>query len=507
MKNLIPILLFFLFFSCNKKKSELPSGNPKEVLQKDIYSKVSSKYSKIGDFQYGYSIVSNNQYGLIDFEGNEILPCNYDSIFTVNPEIKLTKKNGKYGIIKYNGDIIKENIYEEYDDFNKKAYIKYKEHEANRSYLVLGNNSHYGVFDYYGKEIIPIEYDKVIDIDNKTILLQKNGLCGLADSVGNIVLDLEYDTIYFHYFDSEISLALKNNLIGIINSNNKLVTNCEYNCEFLLDGLLPRVDEPCNGFIKMEKFLADKNHPKQCGLINCETGEIAIPFEYDDLGNYSEGLIWAEKDNKYGYIDINNNVVIQFVYDEAYDFSEGLAAVEQFDHIMNTIGGLALYNKTGFIDKHGDFVIRPKYNTQIGNNPFFKEGLAPIGISNNNVYGLNLGYINRNGDFVIPAIYDEAKPFENGFGIVKKNDKYGCYDKKGKMFLPIEYESIDFSHKLGIISKKGKTGCIDNKGNMIIPMEYDFISFLNDTLIYACIYKNSYSDTDDFFFNIKGKKL
>ena len=393
MKHLIPFLLICFLFSCNKNKSELPSGSPKDVLQKDIYSKLTSKYANIGDFEYGYSIVSNNNYGLIDFEGNEILPCNYDSIFTVNPEIKLTKKNGKYGIIKYNGDIIEDNIYDEYDDYNEKGYIKYKEYKPNRSYIVLGNKSKYGVFDYYGNEIIPLEYDKVCDIDNNTILLQKNGQCGLADSVGNIVLELEYDTIYLHYYDSEISLALKNNLIGIINSNNKIVTKCEFNCKFLLDGELPMVDKPSNGFIKMEKFIADRNHPKQCGIINCETGEITVPFEYDDLGNYSEGLIWAEKDNKYGFIDINNNVVIQFKYDKAYDFSEGLAAVEEFDHIMNTIGGLALYNKTGFIDKHGDFIINPKFNKQTGNEPYFKEGLAPVGISNNNVYGINLGYI------------------------------------------------------------------------------------------------------------------
>ena len=505
-KLLLLFLLSSLLLSCKKDKSELPSGNPKEIL-KSQFNTIANKYTNINDFEYGYSIVYNKQYGLIDVEGNEILPCNYDTIFTVNPEIKLTKKNGKYGIIKYDGDIIVDNIYDEYDDFNKRKYIKYLEPYPNREYIVLGKQSKYGVFDYNGKEIIPMEYDKICDIDNKTILLQKNGLCGLADSLGNIVIDIEYDTIFLHHEDSNISLALKNNLIGIINSSNQLVTNCEYNCEFLLDGKIPRVDEPCEGYIKLEKYFADRNSPKKYGYINCENGVVSIPFEYDDLGNYSEGLIWAEKDKKYGYIDINNNVVIPFIYDRAYDFSDGLAAVEKYDHIMNTVMGPYPYYKTGFIDKHGDFVIYPKYNTQAFNKPLFKEGLAPIGISQTNLYGLNLGYIDRKGDFIVKPIYEEAKPFENGFGIIKKNDKYGCVNTKGELFLPIEYESIDFSNKIGIISKEGKTGCIDYNGKIIIPLEYDFIKFLNDSLIFACNYHGSYSDIDEFFFNIKGEKL
>ena len=64
-----------------------------------------------------------------------------------------------------------------------------------------------------------------------------------------------------------------------------MVTDCKYNCEFLLGGSLPMIDKPQNGFIKLGIYQSSATHPVLFGLINCETGEIAIPFEYDDLGD------------------------------------------------------------------------------------------------------------------------------------------------------------------------------------------------------------------------------
>ena len=49
------------------------------------------------------------------------------------------------------------------------------------------------------------------------------------------------------------------------------------------------------------------------------------------------------KDDKWGYIDKNGNVVIDFIYDDANSFSEELASVEKD-------------GKYGYIDKEGNVV-------------------------------------------------------------------------------------------------------------------------------------------------------
>ena len=133
-----------------------------------------------------------------------------------------------------------------------------------------------------------------------------------------------------------------------------------------------------------------------------------------------------------------------------------MAAVEKYTgELINLKIGLVPDRKTGFIDKYGKVVIPYKYNTQIGNEPIFKEGLAPIAISNDNFYGKHKGYINKHGDFVVKPIYDDATPIEKGVGIVTLNGKNGCIDKNGKLIIPVEYSSITIGDKTIIAEQKG----------------------------------------------------
>lgn len=61
------------------------------------------------------------------------------------------------------------------------------------------------------------------------------------------------------------------------------------------------------------------------------TGDVikeVIPFIYDYLWNFSEGLASVELNGKWGFIDKTGKEVIPFIYDSVWYFSEGLAAVE-----------------------------------------------------------------------------------------------------------------------------------------------------------------------------------
>lgn len=437
--------ILFSFISCDNDKSNLPSGPAKKVLSPDLYSQLSSKYGQINDFEFGYAIVQKNKFGLIDYEGNEVLACIYDTIYSYNSDSKIISKNGKFGVIEYNGNIIFDL---DFDDV--------KTSTDNTNLIALKKGSQWGLITTKGKKVVSFEYDKVANIEKGYIVVGQKGRYGILDSIGNIKINLDYDTIFFNYENSKISLAKKDNRIGIINSNLQLVTECKYNCEFLLSGTLPMIDKPQNGFIKLGIYQSSAKHPVLYGLINCETGEIAIPFEYDDLGSYSEELIWGKKDGKCGYLDINNNVIIKFEYDWAYDFSEGLAAVEKFSgQYVYTNMGIVPERKTGFIDKYGKIIIPFKFNSQVGNEPIFKEGLAPVGVSNSNIYGINKGYINKNGDFVIEPIYEEATPFEHGYGKVKKNGKVGVVNRKGEVIIPLDYDYLYFENDSIVQCSKG----------------------------------------------------
>ncbi|MCL2125581.1 MAG: WG repeat-containing protein [Oscillospiraceae bacterium] len=83
--------------------------------------------------------------------------------------------------------------------------------------------------------------------------------------------------------------------------------------------------------------------------------EQLIAPQYDDARFYSEGLAPVKKDGKWGYIDMNNNIIIDFKYDVANPFSEGYAVVGDYADSENWEGEIVKYVKLGFIDATGNY--------------------------------------------------------------------------------------------------------------------------------------------------------
>lgn len=96
---------------------------------------------------------------------------------------------------------------------------------------------------------------------------------------------------------------------------------------------------------------------------------------------------------------------------------------DQFKHSENYHEGLISFrdnNKYGFKDCDDNVIIPAKYD----NVGCFNEGLVSISING------KMGYINHNGDMVIPAQYDFTNFFSNGLAVVCKNGKWGYINYK-----------------------------------------------------------------------------
>lgn len=90
------------------------------------------------------------------------------------------------------------------------------------------------------------------------------------------------------------------------------------------------------------------------GVITCT--EVVAP-QYEDAGQFSEGLAAVKKGGKWGYIDEEGNVVIPFQYDYAWGFNEGYAIVGTFGDQDVSVGqqGDGYSMELGFIDKDNKF--------------------------------------------------------------------------------------------------------------------------------------------------------
>jgi len=66
---------------------------------------------------------------------------------------------------------------------------------------------------------------------------------------------------------------------------------------------------------------------------------------------------------------------------------------------------------------------------------FFSEGLTPVKIKSSCPFlgvGDKWGYIDKKGDLIIPPLFDSAGFFNQGKALVKVGDKYYYIDKKGR---------------------------------------------------------------------------
>ena len=118
----------------------------------------------------------------------------------------------------------------------------------------------------------------------------------------------------------------------------------------------------------------------------------------------------AEKNNKWGIIDTENNIIIPFEYRRIRHFEDDLALIT---------------NKgTGYVNMEQEIVIEPQNSFNLSGD--FSNGLALV--KKDKKYG----YINKSNEIVIPIIYDNALPFKDKKTIVKKDGISFYINKKGK---------------------------------------------------------------------------
>lgn len=78
--------------------------------------------------------------------------------------------------------------------------------------------------------------------------------------------------------------------------------------------------------------------------------------------------------------------------------------------------------------------------------------------------------------------YESGGAAANGYYIVEssKSSLYGLVDAEGNFVIPAEYDEMEFAGRTEdrievIVKMEGKYGVYDNKNQKVIPMEYDLI--------------------------------
>lgn len=182
-------------------------------------------------------------------------------------------------------------------------------------------------------------------------------------------------------------------------------------------------------------------------LIDKKGGVVNSFPEYDLIRPFHEGLAAFGKNDKRGFINEKWEVVISLKYEEVGNFHEGLAYAQK-----------SFGDPYGYLDKNGDWALKPQFE-EVGP---FNNGLAPVKKGAFKPYG----YINKDGEWQIEPNFEDASAFSEGLAFVttkeKKTKKYIGKNGKTKIASPLNGFKICHGHPfergLALVSlvKKGE---------------------------------------------------
>jgi hypothetical protein len=301
-----------------------------------------------------------------------------------------------------------------------------------------------GFINDKGQVVIDLVFDGVSSFSEGLARIFVQNKVGFIDTKGNIKIQPKFDTV--SEFSEGMAYAKIEDKFGYIDTSGEFVIQPKfYRCWYFENGYALVMQEVISKVCFIDK-----------------SGTIKLDGRNFLVSKFSEGLINCSDNGDWGFIDINGNFIIPPTYKYAREFSEGKAAV-----VPQKINGKAnrkdLY---AFITRDNEIIIPPLFT---GADIRFSEGMCAV-------YDNGYGYINDNGQLIVPCDYYLGQHFTEGFAVVKPSGKgksYGYIDKTGAMTIkPIFTLAESFKNGLASVTigkkyEEFKYGYIDKSGNYV----------------------------------------
>lgn len=180
------------------------------------------------------------------------------------------------------------------------------------------------------------------------------GKWGYVNDSGASVINYSYDEALT--FDNGLAKVRKGDNWGIINTDGKEIVPVKYN---LIEKYAPSIYRVAAGGKIKDGVLLDEKY----GFIN-STGEILLKPEYEEIGQFKNGVAYIKKGDLYGYINDKIELIVPCRFKAVGSFNaDGYVWVcdggkNDKDKPSKIIGG-----KIGIYDKKGNVIIPAKYTS------------------------------------------------------------------------------------------------------------------------------------------------
>lgn len=321
--------------------------------------------------------------GVIDKDGNMVVPRSYDSVKYKNGHFVamyisyvgkfstvdiydrtgkeiLTLKNGitggtegylfikshdgVYNVISPEGEfVLKDAAKAEFDEFKKdnlKTDADGYDKDSDGTAPVLAwreagaaaqtdGGWHYGYLSpECDRTVISIKYEYATPFCDGYAKVKENGKWKIIDEEGRYTSDKDYDSEPI-ILDGYVVYS-KDNLYGADSINGQEVFAAEWQ----------------DISISSDDVIAERD--SKYGMMTLD-GTVVLPFEYDELTFFGNGLIRAKRGGRYGVVAGDGSISIPFEYDWLYLIENGWVYAQKD-------------GKCGFIDQNARVIIPPEYD-------------------------------------------------------------------------------------------------------------------------------------------------
>ena len=419
-----------------------------------------------------FSAYKYGKWGVINQNGNEVIPFSYDEMILVPDSSKaifITISNADFANGTYKTKVFnekKEELFTSYelvepiDNYDEWQNLWYE-----KNVLKVKKDGKYGLINMNGEEILDCRYDEITSLKGTTnsLIIKKDAKVGLASNVGDVIVPVEYKEVKAFgedYSDGYIVINEENKQ-GLIGSNKKTILEANYeeikqvrgNNLYVIkeNGILKIINEAkdtvlenvFNDVIEIngENIIAKRG--ENIGVIS-KTNEEKIPFIYQEIKSIGNNRYIAKKDNQYGIIDQTNQTVLEFKYSsitqrDDTDFVEADKSDAQTE-IYNKDMELKLTGIISEVNTEKGYISIRVGGEQKYYNFKFEEKQAKDVFTGHTLFlskkDGKYGYKDKDGNLVVDYIYDDAtEQNDYGYCSVKKGNLWGSLNKDGNVSL------------------------------------------------------------------------
>ncbi|WP_367388848.1 WG repeat-containing protein [Lewinella sp. LCG006] len=488
------------------------SGYTKEYSYKSIVEVVEGKYLIVSTHEQhatGFALHrKNTKYGVVSVDGQVILDTIYQGISPHNG-VYVLKRNGNAFLSDLKRDLLDTSEYKSIYPINDSLFKATRHDDKVQVVELLGKITLEGqVFDtfkfikdgnYYTSQKgdivsvldsalnVEISYEassihRVSSRNNDSYLVSSNGLYGIIDSKGEIIIPFEFDRCY--YRSNNFYILNQGDKNGLANAQGEIILQPEYEeIEFEV--------------VRNETVLRPRKNGRYASFDL--SGKQLSAFESRSPHLSGRSVNWHRHENSYHFTDIHGNPLNVDSKDFFTGFTNKDSVFVAVLHVRDTINEVIIDGKL-FEHWGKEFDSIVKVNISLG--------LIAV------VAGNKQGVIDVHGNIISPFSEQEITEINKEFFVAKKEGKYFLFTPEGQQINEAGYDYIDESSINGrrsvfriipdkfyeyvsnpcftgsqdtILKPQRNVGYIDKFGHVLVPLEYRFtLRFFEN---YACLSK------------------